>query len=346
MGRLVVHVGPPKTATTSIQHALFTNTELLARHGVHLPASGRLEFEPQAVCHHHLAWQIMGSPRFRRDRGGWEELAVELASVDAETVLLSSEVFATAATTSRGTEELNDRLLELDRDVTVVYIVRDPLSRLNSYYAQQVKLMRAVPGFAGFVGGALRRHEFDLTERTRAWSRHSRIAFVAIPFSDLVAQDPLTTLLRAARIDVPLDELVDPQPPLNITLGPVAVEAIRLLRHYLGGLNPGLSYDDLAVRKLHRVAAHRARELGWCETPFWGWTPPLAQKATRRLAASNEAFAQQVWGTAWPMPLPLDRPLATARLLALPEAELDAVHQFVVDMSRRYARLRRGSSRE
>lgn len=305
-----------------------------------MPAAGRLELEPKAVCHHHLAWELMGSPRYRKDIGGWGRLADEIAGVDADTVLISSEMLGFGVVHNEIGDALDHRMRGLGRSVTVVYVVRDQLSQINSEYAQHVKLLEAMEPFGRHAAGVLRRGEPDLVRHTRRWYLSSDIEFVAVPFTEMSHPSPLVALLRAARLGVPEDQLVDTGEIANITLGPVAVEAISLLRAYLGGLNRGVSADDIAVRRLHRVAARRAKEAGWCDEAYWGWPPALAARAAGQLTESNERFAQAVWGSAWPLPLPADRPQARAELLGLPPDALDRVHEFVVDMARRYVELR------
>jgi hypothetical protein len=340
----VVHVGPPKTATTYIQRGLFANQDLLEAHGVYLPRTGRLELEPNAVCHHHLAWELMGSPRFRPDIGGWEALAAELGGVEAPTVLLSSEVLSRAVLMDGVGEALDDRLRSLGRDISILYVVRDQLSSINSYYAQQVKMLEDVDAFVPHVTGVLRRGEADLEQHTGRWYGAPGVDLVAIPFPHLAEPNPLVALLRAAQVDVPATDLAAGSDVVNITLGPVAVEAIRLLRAYVHGLNRSFSDNDPAARRLHRVAARAASEAGWCDDPYWGWPPKLASRAAEQLAASNDRFAAAVWGTPWPadLRLPVDRPQARAELLKLPAEELDRVHEFVIAMARRYVRLRTG----
>lgn len=340
MKRLVVHIGPPKTATTYFQQALFTNTDVLAAHGVYLPQTGRTELAPKAFCHHHLAWELMGSPRFRPDIGGWDALTGEIADVDAETVLISSEVLSPGTIASQQIGDLlEERLRPSGWAVTILYVVRDQVSLINSSYAQQVKTFTDVDDFALHVEAVLERGAADLEQQTSRWCESSDFEFVAVPFPALFEPNPLVTLLRAARIDINEDELVMRSEAVNITLGPIAVAAFRLLRHYLEGLNPDLSHDDMAVRKLHRVAARAAKDAGWCEEPFWGWTPALATEAVKRLGPTNERFARAVWGTAWPLPMPVDRPQAQVKLMDLRGRGLNQVQEFVVAMGKRYIRL-------
>ncbi len=346
MSRLVVHVGPPKTASTFFQHGLFENAQLLADHDVYLPVAGRSELSPRGVSHHHLGWELAGNPMYRPASGGWSALLAETADVQAETILISSEILGWILPVDGMAERLRDRLLSLGRPVTIVYVVRDQLSLINSSYAQDVKQLQDVQPFGRHVAGLLARRDLDLERLTAYWYESPDFEFVAVPFTCLSEPDPLVVLLRAAGIDIAAGKLLVGSEPVNVSLGPTAVEAFRLLRAYLHGLHPGLSGNDMAVRRLYRVAARRARELGWCEDAYWGWPPPLAARAAEQLAPSNERFAQAVWGTSWPLPLPVDRPQARAQLLRLPSDELDRVHDFVITMARRYATLRSGPARD
>jgi hypothetical protein len=337
--RLVVHLGPPKTATTFIQRGLFDHSVLLARHGILLPHSARLEFEPRAVSHHHLAWELSGSPRFRARIGGWDAVRAEVEASDAEIVVLSSEELGRALNQPGFAAALEMQLRSFDRRITLVYTVRDQLSSLNSMYAQQVKIFEAMPDFSEFARGALARGELDVDALLRRWDKDG-IDLVAIPFSDLASTDPFAAFVEAAGLEVPAGELELRAEPVNITLGPIAVEAMRLLRSYLVALDPGATDDDDAVRRLHRKAAQAASAAGWCTEPFWGWPPALAAEVADAVRASNDSLARRHWGGAWPMPLPVDRPQATAELITLEPDELMRVHRFVIGMTRRYVSVR------
>lgn len=338
MKRLVVHVGPAKTATTHIQEALFTNEAVLRELGVYLPKAGRSELSSAAVSHHHLGWELLRSPRFRPRRGGWAALTEELATVDADTVLLSSEVLASAVSRGAG-DELDRRLQSLRLPMTIVFVVREPLASINSGYGQQVKSFGTGASFREYVEAQLESRRQDLGFQTSRWYDSSEYEFVAVPFPTLVAGDPLTMLLGSVGIDVPAGALTTSSERTNITLGPVGVAAFRLLRHYLQGLNPAVSHHDLAMRRLHVIAARVAKEAGWCDVPYWGWTPDLAARVAEQLAASNERFAQTVWGHSLQMPSPVDRPPAQVELLDLRGRGLPEVQDFVTAMGKRYVGL-------
>ncbi|MGI8578546.1 MAG: hypothetical protein ACR2KG_11700 [Nocardioidaceae bacterium] len=346
MTRIVVHIGPWKTATTYIQRGLFANADLLARHGVYLPTAGRLELENNAVSHHHLAWELTGDRRFRSAVGGWDALTEELAGVDAETVLIASEAFDPAITAAGAGDQLEQRLTALSDDVTIVYVVRDQLSLINSTYGQLVKLFEEVGPFVPYVKRVLSSGEVDLERSYVPWIESDVIDFVAIPLPQLLDGDPLAAFLRAARIDVPADELVTMDEPVNTSLGPVGVEATRLLAKYLRAVNPKFAASDMAARKLHRMAAAQARTAGWCDDPYWGWPRGLAVAAAEQLEPSNQRFAHAAWGTDWSLPMPVDEPQARVTLMSLTPVELDTIHQYVATMAQRYSRMRKQQQKQ
>jgi hypothetical protein len=197
-----------------------------------------------------------------------------------------------------------------------------------------------VEDFEHLVTRILEGGEQDLERQLSLWYQSPDVDFVAVPITRLGEPNPLVALLEAARIPVERSGLVTTDNVVNISLGPLAVEAFRLLRSYLAGLDPRITDDDPVVRRLHRIAARRAKALGWCDERFWGWTPEQAAVAADTLGPSNERFAQAVWGTPWPLPLPVDRPANRAELMTVPAGELDRVHDFVVAMAKRYATLR------
>lgn len=337
--RTVVHIGLPKTATTYLQRGLFANAAGMAEHGVYLPQSGRLEFEPRAVAHHHLAWQLFSPQRFNAACGGWEELRQEIDDIGADTVLLSSEEFSRVP--SKGlTGELENRLLSLTDDVTIVLVVRDQLSLLNSVYLQRVKSLTLMPSFSEYVDRSLALGRFDLERSFAQWYDSDRVRFCAIPFSALLSGDLLQNLLAVTGVEIPGDDVVVPESSINPSLGPVGVEAAHLLSRYLHGRYPDFSWRDPVGRRLHRNAGVQSRRHGWCDDDFWGWSPELAARAEAHYRVSNNRFAEAVWGTRWPEAMPVDRPEASAVLEDLSPRTVERVHQFVFTMARRYQELR------
>lgn len=336
--RLVVHVGAPKTASTAIQQGLYTNRQTLAELGVHLPETGRLELESRGIGHHHLAWEIHRPRQFSPRQGGWADLAAELAGVEAETVLLSSEAFLRAMLPAHR-DDFAQRLRALSDEVVLVVCVREQLSLINSMYGQGVKMLWGLPPFEQYVEDQLSGGTVDFDALFSPWHRTAGTTVRAVPFGGPGSPHPLVGLLSAAGIE-PTADLDLSLPHANPSLGPVGVEACLLLTRHLRGRFPDFDPFSLPGRKVHRVAGRTARESGWCEEPHWGWTPDLAEDVARRLAPANHRFAQAVWGHDWPLAHPVDRPPQVAAFEDLAAPQVHRVSRFVLTMADQFAQLR------
>jgi hypothetical protein len=128
---LVLHVGPHKTATTWLQRNFHFNVKALQRAGWYYPQTG----ERVRVAHHDLsdnAAEIFddNSAKVREFR----KIAAR-AEAGRFDILLSSEGFR-----NWKLEHL-EKLREIvaPHEIRVVYCLRDPVSLLYSFWAQQVK---------------------------------------------------------------------------------------------------------------------------------------------------------------------------------------------------------------
>lgn len=343
MTRLVVHMGAAKTATTYIQHALYINTEVLREYGIYLPTSGRLsEFGGRSVAHHNLAWELTKDERFRPRAGRWSDLAAEIEGVDCPVVLLSCEGFERISRNPALRDVLAEQLHRLSDDVRVVYVVRDQLSQINSLYAQAVKQFAPPQPFRDRALRALRDDRFNLEQCFSAWYTGDAFDFAAVPFTDLVDGEPLVNFLSGVGVEVPQESLSLQDKDANASLGPIGIEAVKLLGHHLRVLDPGFSPRSNAARELYRLASSRARNNEWCEEKFWGWQPEDAARVAAKLADSNQRFATAVWGTDWPMPLPVDKPRTAVDLVDLPLEQVAHVERYVNALGRRYVEMRTG----
>lgn len=339
--RLVIHAGAPKTATTFIQRGLHSNREVLAENGVYLPETGRLEFEPQAVCHHHLGWALLRPRSYRDGTRDWTGLARELERVDEPIVLLSSEVFSRVASTARGPEEVVEAARRICDDVTIVYFVRNQLSLLNSLYGQRVKSLRTRDTFEQHTRVHRGRKLLSYPSLLLPWHRSDAARLVAVPFTGDRGEDPLRTLMAAAGLPLDTDvELRHEVDDVNASLGPVGLEAARLLSCFLTGTYEDFDPEEPAAKKLYRLSSSRARANGWCDEPFWGWTESEAAETADFYKASNEEFARLVWDSEWPLEMPLDKPCTAAQLLELDPPTTEKVQRYVFGLTRRFATLR------
>jgi hypothetical protein len=336
--RLVVHIGATKTASTYLQKCLGLNEDLLLKHGVYLPQAGRRSTSSN-LNHHNLAWNLLEDRRFRGVSGDWEGLRAEVADTDADVVLLSSEAFARMASEERLRPMLSNRLLEIEDDVPLVYFPRDPLARINSMYAQTVKTFADPGPFDEYATKSIKSGFYNLEESFGFWYQGSRARFVAIRFDEFVKVGPLQSLLGVLGLEIPDTELTIPDDISNPSPGPIAVEAMRLLNAHLRVVDPHFSRRSTATMKLSQIIQRRASKSGWNDERYWGWEPDRAVWAADRLANSNQRFAQAVWGTSWPLELPLKRPVTARALVDVSTKTRKSVDSYVEAMTKRYLKL-------
>jgi hypothetical protein len=239
MGRLIVHIGTHKTATTTIQRHLARNRRALAARGIWYP-SYDLIGKPRHYAHlgivnafsaQHAKLTRADAERFFRD--------VVARSADHEATIISAEPFYRHVTYLRPNEVPGDaetywrqreqyvehvRALFAGASPEIVVVFRRQADYALSLYQQKIRGTRYQKNFATF-----RRqfwYHFDYLHQARVWARHfDRLA--PLRFEDLVAErDPVGRFARHLGLDFSGAQVVDEQ---NISLPPDAVVIKRAL---------------------------------------------------------------------------------------------------------------------
>ena len=126
----ILHIGPHKTGSTSLQRALSDNRETLRRYGVVYPTVGT-----GGLLRHHIEWHQFFCGNFAKLSGKPEDfierLNVEMAGADI--CIMSCEEFSSLK------PEAVASLLPRDRTQVVMY-VREPVSHSVSKYRHDVKM--------------------------------------------------------------------------------------------------------------------------------------------------------------------------------------------------------------
>lgn len=137
MTTIYLHIGTPKTGTTSIQNFFSIHREHLLKKGFLYPLSGRY-FHPSYVqfSHHNLVWYLtqgeMGA--YYPDYGNYESLIKEIDLVNPQNVLISSESFC----------KLNyDQISSLKKcllgyTIKIVIYIRRQDDFFQSYYFEKI----------------------------------------------------------------------------------------------------------------------------------------------------------------------------------------------------------------
>ncbi|MBF0817686.1 hypothetical protein E4U02_14865 [Microbacterium paludicola] len=173
-GARLLHIGQPKTATTTLQAAAASRREELLAHGVIYPGTGLNHgIETSALMERQ-------SPAWSRvpDRSRWDALRAEVEAAPAHRAFVSYELIVQAddAAARRFADELGE-------NTYVVITVRAFAPMLPSVWQQYVKSGRAISlrGWLGreFLGDGVRHAaregagfwaEHDLAAQVRRWS--------------------------------------------------------------------------------------------------------------------------------------------------------------------------------
>jgi len=156
MKKVVLHVGPSKTASTTVQKFL---SEYDAGASFHYPRWGWTR--PDAG-HHNLAYEMRNDPRFNPELGGLDRLAEDLAT--GRNLFLSSEDFPIFAPAMKKVKDICDAA---GYELEVLFFVRDPIARLNSMYTQQIKTFVENSPFPDFINRAKREDKLALRRNVK-----------------------------------------------------------------------------------------------------------------------------------------------------------------------------------
>lgn len=137
--RLYLHIGMPKTGSTSIQYFMYMNRSLLERRGVYYPKE-----HCHGYAHHPIAWLCLPTPRFMdplknnySSREEWvadlEDFREHLKASRYDKIVISSELFTNA-------DPAKVANFFRDFDVRVILYLRRQDLYLESSYNQNRKM--------------------------------------------------------------------------------------------------------------------------------------------------------------------------------------------------------------
>ena len=221
----------------------------------------------------------------------------------------------------------------------MVFFAREQLGLLNSLYLNRVKAFEVSGDFDRYLAESADVQVYDLAS-FRRWYDDPSLRFVGVPWDVESEGDAFAALLAASGIPVETSELRTPDETMGEDLGPIGVEAIRLLGAYLRGRFPDFLPTEPAALRLKRRAATEALAKGWCEDAFWGWSARRSDELVSRYAESNQEFAHRTWGGDWGLSAPLDRPRNAAELVELDAGTVHRIHRFVNTLERVFRRHR------
>ncbi|MCX4592059.1 hypothetical protein OG819_20690 [Streptomyces sp. NBC_01549] len=162
-GTRLLHIGPHKTGTTSIQGALFAAKDAMAGHGVDFPAHSRHPMEAAlAVC---ARPGMMGDTK--PTEGHWKRLVDAVHATGRRTSVVSSEFFADAPD-----DESIARIVDgLGRDQVHVLVTLRPLAKIMPSQWQQYVQNGLRMGYEDWLEHMLRKAPYEKPNPS-FWRRH------------------------------------------------------------------------------------------------------------------------------------------------------------------------------
>jgi hypothetical protein len=162
-GTRLLHIGPHKTGTTSIQGALFAAKDAMAEHGVDFPATSRHPMDAVlAVC---ARPGMMGNNK-PTDRH-WERLVAQVDATGDRTSVISSEFLADAPD-----DETIERVVrELGGERVHVLVTLRPLVKIMPSQWQQYVQNGLRMGYESWLDHMLRKAPYEKPNPS-FWRRH------------------------------------------------------------------------------------------------------------------------------------------------------------------------------
>lgn len=311
--RLIIHAGPAKSGTTTLQDFCAAHRDPLLEAGILYPQFAR------ARAHHALAQGLIESWNFNGRLQAFERLIEQSEQTAHDTILLSAEGFALAIQTRPWRMEDFLQFWEArDYEVSIAAIIRPQRAMFESFYAQRVKSLHSSCRFAEHVRRELATSDLwtgaGLLQRSAPFrDRH----FVFLPLNAELSAGLIEGFFAGLGLGgrlaaIPAEALTSQQ---NIRPSAKRIEVCRRLsakRTDMFGPAPAGAFKwdwNRLGPMLGRVQEIEAQS-GWMDQPFRALTDALAARIDARWSDVEEAFASREWGQSWesvfgpPAPIP------------------------------------------
>ncbi len=291
-----LHIGLPKSGSTSVQSTIFANRARLAKLGIYVPEASTSGY--RRADHHLLAWDILGRTTHAGIEGSLEALKAELARRTPEHVLITSEYFQEQMHRVSYLESLRDLFAGLGYRLRLIAYVRPQPDYINSNYAQNVKLLLNKLGINTYVERALKLRRFDYTRLLLPSLGVKDIEIVYRPFNqEVLARGISHDFLATLGLDQRAIAGMEIPPMENISPGPKTLALCLAISRRLEKRN--IVLDDDARNRASRVLQDMGGHMGWNATRFTGISKLNARRMQLRFAAGNDEFAAAAWSIRW-----------------------------------------------
>lgn len=305
MRRAIIHVGTPRSGTSTFQRLLHDHRAPLLQAGVLYPELRLASGETPHLNHQHLGEALDGRRPASDGRELLGQLEAQLRSTEADVAIVSYERLCLASPRLDLPRVFKELLARAGFEMEVVVTLRQPAWVLNSQYGWRMQHMREGRPFALFAHAWLGSRVLDLVRLLTPWWRVAA-EFHAVPLHDACSGHPfvqrifeqtgLLPRLASPGLAGLLESMVDTNRlrAENRSPGPVAVEVARRLHR--GGAHRGLGAN---ARAATTFVEERAAARGLDPTAFCGLGPDMLAKVQASRGQADDRFAQMAWGQPW-----------------------------------------------
>ena len=287
-GRLFVHVGLPRTGSTTIRHALRKLEPELRERGILVPVTARRDNE---FSHSNLVTFLSGEWYLGQGNADdWRTLEHEIASAGYSTVLLTGSMFAAHGLTTRtpghiAAQHIENLAAACGLEVHILGYVRPQVELLESLYAQMT--LRAMTGepFSEYARNKLCGDLLDFNRMFQPWrERFGANVKVAALEETVRTGGPVRHFLE----QIGLPELAPARTEqTNARSGARTVEMRRRVVETLIESGLGLRARQTAIARLEFIRSPHEHD-----SRFAPFTQKEVRSVTERFSACNSKFAQ------------------------------------------------------
>ena len=190
-GTRLLHIGPHKTGTTTVQAAFHQNRAALGAQGVHYAGSTG---HPMVAAMAAATGKALATSQLSAGMERWRELVEEVAASQARATVVSSEFFSEAPP-----ERIRDILDDLDAERTHVVVTLRPIIRILASQWQQYMQNRPAIKYDDSLGyeewlDAILNHPAERAVTPSFWKRHRHDELIRT-WADIVGPDRMTVVV-------------------------------------------------------------------------------------------------------------------------------------------------------
>jgi hypothetical protein len=290
----IVHIGPHKTGSTSIQKMLADNDGWVRNFGLYVPRTGRAFGQG----HHLLAWELNRRAGFSGSEQ-FDALSHELANANyPDRIVLSSEEFSSRIHLPKVIARLRRKVERLDYQLRIVGYIRPQETAVQSMYTQRLKIWAVTSDFDTFWPTAIGNRRLNYEKRFAALLEARNIQVNMYPFCrDTVGQGLCRHFLSV--LGIPPDALanfIEP-PPSNVSPGPKTVAAAIAIARELEKRELRVNKENLEAGAL--LFRGFSKLIDADSSKFSALTPDIAQHIRGHFRESNARFAARVFDCDW-----------------------------------------------